>query len=144
VAAILAARLLLVEIVVRDAIGFVVRDAIGFVALDAIHFAARGAIEVEGLDVAGVAARAVELPGAEAVVEGEARVLGGFVVARGGPAVELVASEAAAEAGLDEPGAGRVESRAAEVESGEPQVEKAVLQVVQGGSAARRDGFRVG
>jgi hypothetical protein len=83
-------------------VGIEVRDAIVAVVLGVIAVAVQGAIEVEERDVAGVAATDVASPADEAAVWGEFRVLDGFVVAPGGPAVEQAAFEVVAEVELDD------------------------------------------
>jgi hypothetical protein len=112
-------------------VGIEAKDATGAAAQDATGVAVRDAIEVEGLDVAEVAAMDVGSPADAAAVWGEPRVLGEFVVARDGPAVERVAFEVVAEvepgefrAERDEPGVGPVWSQ---VESGAPEIQWAAF-----------------
>jgi hypothetical protein len=107
-------------------------DAIDSAARDVTEAPATDAIEVEGLD-AGVAAKDVGPP--EAVAAGESPVQDEFVVARGGPAVGLAASEVAAETGPDEL---RVGWGVAGVEWAGPQVEKAAIPAGLDESVARR------
>jgi hypothetical protein len=107
-------------------------DAIDSAARDVTEAPATDAIEVEGLD-AGVAAKDVGPP--EAVAAGESPVQDEFVVARGGPAVGLAATEVAAETGPDEL---RVGWGVAGVEWAGPQVEKAAIPAGLDESVARR------
>jgi hypothetical protein len=136
----LVARPALVGAEVPDAIDSAARDVTEAAATDAIEVegldAARveglGAIEVEGLDAVGVVAKDVGPP--EAVAAGESPVQDEFVVARGGLAVGLAASEVAAEAGPDE----------LRAEWGGPVVEPVWFQVESGGPVVDRGAFVVG
>jgi hypothetical protein len=83
-------------LVVRPvSVGIEVQDAIE-APRDVTEVAVMDAIEVEGLDAAGVAATDVGTPEAVAAVVDEFPVQGEFVVAQGGPAIGLVAVEVVA------------------------------------------------
>jgi hypothetical protein len=123
-------------------VGIEVRDAIEAAAKDVTEVAVTDAIGVGTLDVAEEATTDAGPLGAAAAVADESRVLDEFVVARGGSAVGLAASEVVVEAGPVESLAER--AAAAGVELGEPRAERAAFQVVRGGSAVDLGGFQVG
>lgn len=83
-------------------VGIEVPDVTVAAARDVIGVAVKDAIEVEALDVAGAAATDVASPVDAAAVWDEPRVLGEFVVDRGGPAVERVGVELVVAAEPDE------------------------------------------